>query len=73
LTKQLLWRNSPRSGEHEQEFAKRQESHKKARPKGTQPFVKREVSKKVEETPQASEEVAQDAGATAEAEPKTEE
>jgi hypothetical protein len=31
------------------------------------------VSKKVEETPQASEEVAQDAGATAEAEPKTEE
>ena len=61
------------SGEHEQEFAKRQESHKKARPKGTQPFVKREVAKKVEETPQAADEVAADSGATAEAEPKTEE
>lgn len=29
------------SGEHEQEFAKRQESHKKQRPRGNQPFVKR--------------------------------
>ena len=42
-------------------------------PKGTQPFVKREVAKKVEETPQASEEVTQDSGATAEAETNKEE
>jgi small subunit ribosomal protein S16 len=65
------------SGEHEQEFAKRQESHKKARPKGTTPFVKREreAPKKTEEAPQASEAVAEDAGtdAGAEAETKTEE
>ena len=65
------------SGEHEQEFAKRQESHKKARPKGTQPFVKREAPKKTEEAPQATSEetVSQDAGADAgtEAETKTEE
>ena len=54
------------SGEHEQEFAKRQDNHKKARPKGNQPFVKREVPKKVE----AEETVATE---TNEAEPKTEE
>ena len=61
------------SGEHEQEFAKRQESHKKARPKGTQPFVKREAPKKVEEASQPTDEVAQESDATAEAETKTEE
>ena len=57
------------SGEHEQEFAKRQDNHKKARPTGRQPFVKREAPKKAEEAPQET--VSQDAGA--EAEPKTEE
>ena len=61
------------SGEHEQEFAKRQESHKKARPKNTQPFVKREAPKKAEEAPQPTDEVAQESDATAEAETKTEE
>ena len=60
------------SGEHEQEFAKRQESHKKARPRGNQPFVKREAPKKTEEAPQASA-VSENADAGAEAEPKTEE
>jgi small subunit ribosomal protein S16 len=57
------------SGEHEQEFAKRQESHKKARPKGTQPFVKRE---KKAEQPAAEESGAETATDTAE-ETKTEE
>lgn len=62
------------SGEHEQEFAKRQESHKKARPKGNQPFVKREreVPKKVE-SEETSEPATQEADTTAEAETKTEE
>ncbi len=55
------------SGEHEQEFAKRQESHKKARPRGNQPYVRREAPKRTEEA------VAQDTTATTEAEPKTEE
>src|SRR5215218_11441859 len=55
------------SGEHEQEFAKRQESHKKARPKGTQPFVKREAPKRTEEAPQASEAVSEDSNTGAEA------
>ena len=36
------------SGEHEQEFAKRQESHKKARPTGRQPFVRRSAPQKSE-------------------------
>jgi small subunit ribosomal protein S16 len=45
------------SGEHEQEFAKRQESHKKAKPRGNQPYVRREAPKRTEEA------VAQDAGA----------
>lgn len=60
------------SGEHEQEFAKRQESHKKARPKGSQPYVKREreAPKKVEA--ETSEATTQEAGA-AEGETKTEE
>ena len=61
------------SGEHEQEFAKRQESHKKARPKGTQPFVKREAPKKAEEAPQPTDEVSLESDATAKAETKTEE
>jgi len=61
------------SGEHEQEFAKRQDTHKKARPKGNQPFVKKEVIKKTEEAPQDSEPVAQESEISAEAEPKTEE
>jgi len=56
------------SGEHEQEFAKRQESHKKSRPKGNQPYVKREAPKKPEQAPQTSE-VTQDV----EGENKTEE
>jgi len=57
------------SGEHEQEFAKRQESHKKSRPRGNQPYVRREAPKRTEEA------VAQDTATatTAEAEPKTEE
>jgi len=58
------------SGEHEQEFAKRQDSHKKARPKGNQPFVKREAPKKAEEV---SEPVSQTSEASAEAETKAEE
>ena len=44
------------SGEHEQEFAKRQDSHKKARPKGNQPYVRREAPKRTEAA------VAQDEG-----------
>ena len=63
------------SGEHEQEFAKRQESHKKARPKGTQPFVKREKKAEASAAEQSNEAVSQDAGtdAGAEAETKAEE
>ena len=61
------------SGEHEQEFAKRQDNHKKARPTGRQPFVKKVAPAKAEaEAPQVTEPVVQNE-APAEAEPKTEE
>jgi small subunit ribosomal protein S16 len=64
------------SGEHEQEFAKRQDSHKKARPKGNQPFVKKEKPVAVateNETSEEAEGVSQEAEVTAETEQKTEE
>ncbi len=68
------------SGEHEQQYAKRQETHKKARPKGDQPFVKKEKPVKAEVAEEnAPEPVAENADVTteaevpAEAEPKTEE
>ncbi len=61
------------SGEHEQEFAKRQDSHKKARPKGNQSYVRKEAPKKTEEVTQVSETVSQDTEAGVEAEPKTQE
>ncbi len=36
------------SGEHEQEFAKKQESHKRARPTGRQPYVRKEAPRRAE-------------------------
>ncbi len=62
------------SGEHEQEFAKRQDSHKKARPKGNQPFVKKEKPVAVateSETAEKHEAISQETEVSAEAEQKT--
>ncbi len=56
------------SSEHEAEFAKRQESHKKARPTGRQPFVRR-VTPRVEQAPAAEEKAPE---AAPEAVPETE-
>ena len=67
------------SSEHEQQFAKRQETHKKARPKGDQPFVKIDKPVKTEAAEENVPEPAENAEVTAEvevpaeAEPKTEE
>jgi small subunit ribosomal protein S16 len=61
------------SGEHEQEFAKRQESHKKQRPKGNQPFVKRAPKAEAPAPAEQNTEAVQEENAGTEAEPKTEE